>query len=149
LANDLVDRGYEVAVVAEDAAIERPGLLQDGTPALALRADLRDPTEVEKVAREVRTFGRALDVLAINAGVGAGDLNIRGVVQLARLSPPAVAGRGTGRVLSTSSIGETLPDPHLRTNNTSKAFLLSFAAALRADLRDTGVTVTDIDAILV
>jgi len=157
LANELVDRGYDLAVVAEDAAIERPNLLRDGTAALAIRADLTDPTEVDKVARRVETFGRALDVLAINAGIGAGDrfidrdisehlrvvdLNVRSAVQLTGLLLPAMVAHGTGRVLFTSSIAATTPGPYQSTYNASKAFLLSFAEALRKELRDTGVTVT-------
>jgi short-subunit dehydrogenase len=157
LANELVDQGYDVAVVAEDAAVERPNLLQDGTAALAIRADLTDPMEVEKVASRVGTFGRALDVLAINAGVGAGDrfidrnisehlrvvdLNVRSAVQLVGLLVPPMVEHGSGRVLLTSSIAATLPGPYQSAYNTSKAFLLSFAEALRTELRDTGVTVT-------
>jgi uncharacterized protein len=155
--NGLVDRGYDVAVVAEDAAVERPNLLQDGTAALAIRADLTDPMDVEKVARRVGAFGRALDVLAINAGIGADDrfidgdlsehlrvvdLNVRGAVQLTGLLLPAMVEHGTGHVLFTSSIAATMPGPYQNTYNASQAFLLSFAEALRTELRDTGVTVT-------
>ena len=49
---------------------------------------------------------------------------------------------GRGAVLFTSSIAATAPGPYHATYAASKAFLLSFAEALRHELRDTGVTVT-------
>jgi short-subunit dehydrogenase len=50
--------------------------------------------------------------------------------------------RGEGRLLFTSSIAGTMPGPYMSTYNASKAFLLSFAKAIRQELKDTGVTVT-------
>jgi uncharacterized protein len=50
--------------------------------------------------------------------------------------------RGEGRVLITSSIAGTMPGPYYATYAASKAYLLSFAEALRHELKDTGVTVT-------
>lgn len=50
--------------------------------------------------------------------------------------------RGTGRVLISSSIAGTMPGPYHATYAASKAFLLSFAEAIRHELSDTGVTVT-------
>jgi short-subunit dehydrogenase len=49
---------------------------------------------------------------------------------------------GRGGVLFTSSIAATAPGPYHATYAASKAFLLSFAEALRYELRDSGVTVT-------
>lgn len=49
---------------------------------------------------------------------------------------------GRGGVLFTSSIAATAPGPYHATYAASKAFLLSFAEALRHEIRDTGVTVT-------
>jgi uncharacterized protein len=49
---------------------------------------------------------------------------------------------GRGRVLITSSIAATTPAPYLAVYGATKAFDLSFAEALREELKDTGVTVT-------
>jgi uncharacterized protein len=158
LARELRDRGYDVVVTAEDAAVEDPGLLGEGaTPVLAVRADLADPLGVEKLDDRVRQLGRPLDILAINAGVGVGghfietelgaqlnlvDLNVRSAVHLARLRLPEMVQRGEGGVLFTSSIAATMPGPYQSTYNASKSFVYSFAEALRVELEDTGVTVT-------
>jgi short-subunit dehydrogenase len=53
-----------------------------------------------------------------------------------------MVGLGRGRVLFTSSIAATQPGPYEAVYAASKAFLLSFAEALRTELKDTGVTVT-------
>ena len=50
--------------------------------------------------------------------------------------------RGAGRVLLTSSVAATMPGPYYATYAASKAFLQSFAQAIRHELQDTGVTVT-------
>jgi uncharacterized protein len=50
--------------------------------------------------------------------------------------------RGEGRILFTSSIAAAMPGPFQSVYNASKSFVQSFALALRAELKDTGVTVT-------
>ena len=50
--------------------------------------------------------------------------------------------RGEGRILITGSIAGYIPGAFHAVYNASKAFIDSFAAALRAELKDTGITVT-------
>jgi short-subunit dehydrogenase len=50
--------------------------------------------------------------------------------------------RKAGRVLFTSSIASMMPGTYQAVYNASKSFVQSFAEALRAELKDTGVTVT-------
>ena len=50
--------------------------------------------------------------------------------------------RGTGRILITGSIAGFVPGTFHAVYNATKAFLDSFSFALRAELKDTGVTVT-------
>jgi short-subunit dehydrogenase len=70
------------------------------------------------------------------------QLNIGSAIHLAKkLLPPMVA-RQQGRLLITSSIAAAMPGPYYATYAASKAFLLSFAEAIRYELRDTGVSVT-------
>jgi short-subunit dehydrogenase len=159
LAEELVERGHDVVAVAETANVEDPALLGVTPPALAIRADLRSPAEVERVHREVEQLGQPVDVLALNAGVGQGgpfpggnlaehlgvvDLNVRSTVHLAGLLLPAMIERGAGRVLVTSSIGAEVPAPFQSTYHASKSFVHSFAEALRIEVKDQGVTVTSL-----
>src|SRR5437868_13460022 len=50
--------------------------------------------------------------------------------------------RGTGKILITGSIAGFEPGAFQAVYNGSKAFIDSFAAALRNELKDTGVSVT-------
>jgi short-subunit dehydrogenase len=116
--------------------------------------DLATPEGVEATYASI---DRPVDVLALNAGISVGgdfingdldehlrliDLNVRGVVHLAKLVTTDMARRGSGRVLFTSSIVAAIPGPYQATYNASKSFVQSFALALRNELKDSGVTVT-------
>jgi short-subunit dehydrogenase len=52
--------------------------------------------------------------------------------------------QGQGRILVTSSVAAATPGPYHATYAASKAFLHSFAEAVRFELKDTGVTVTSL-----
>ena len=69
-------------------------------------------------------------------------LNIGSPVHLAKRLVPDMVRRGAGRVLFTSSIASQMPGPYYATYAASKAFIQSFAHALRYELKDTGVSVT-------
>jgi short-subunit dehydrogenase len=136
---------------------EAPGEA-DRIRATGIQADLATFDGVEELYRAIKAAGRAPDALAINAGIGVGgdfardndlaaelrliNLNITGAVHLAKRLLPGMIANGTGGVLFTSSIAATAPGPYHATYAASKAFLLSFAEALRYELRDTGITVT-------
>jgi short-subunit dehydrogenase len=159
LAREFVEHDFDVVMAAEDAGIEAAAaeLRRPEAMVTAVRADLADPNGVEQLFRQVQQLRRPVDAVAINAGVGVSgpfietdlrdhlrlvDLNVTGAVHLAHLVLPDMAARGEGGVLFTSSIAATMPGPYLSTYAASKAFLLSFAEALRYELKDTGVTVT-------
>ena len=52
------------------------------------------------------------------------------------------AARGQGRILIVGSIAGFVPGTYQAVYNATKAFLNSFSFALRAELKDSGVTVT-------
>jgi short-subunit dehydrogenase len=160
LARQFAANGFDVLVAAEDAGIGAVAVELRGTGqhAEAVRADLATPEGIARLRDRVETLGRPVDALALNAGVGVGggtfldtplgdhlrliDLNVGHTVRLAHLLIPALVARGEGRVLMTSSIAASVPGPYYATYAASKAFVQSFAEALRAELAGTGVTVT-------
>lgn len=64
------------------------------------------------------------------------------IVHLAKRILPGMIDRGAGRVLITSSVAATMAGPYYATHAASKAFLQSFAQAIRYELKGSGVTVT-------
>jgi short-subunit dehydrogenase len=160
LAREFAERGFDLVVCAEDPGIAEAGQAFEtmGARVERVQADLATHTGVETLYDRVRSVGRPLDAAAINAGIGVnGDfaretdldaelkliaLNVTGAVHLAKLVLRDMAGRGSGRLLFTSSIAALMPAPFSAVYGASKAFLYSLSEALRNELKDTGVTVT-------
>jgi len=163
LAAQFAEHGYDVLVTAEDAEIS---LAADdlqrkyGATVIPVRADLAVHGGVDQLWGAVLATGRPVDAIALNAGRGIGgdfvretrledeqnviDLNVTSTVRLAKRVLPGMVERGAGRVLFTSSIASTMPGTYQAVYNASKSFVQSFAEALRAELKDTGVTVTSL-----
>jgi short-subunit dehydrogenase len=158
LARQFAMHGYDLVVAAEDESIEDAAteLRREGTEVEAVMADLTERDGVDELLTRAAALGDP-DAVAINAGVGVAgrfvesdldahlqlvDLNVREAVHLAHSVLRGMVRRGEGRVVFTSSIAATMPGPYQSTYNASKAFLQSFAEALRVELEDTGVTVT-------
>lgn len=160
LARELAQRGHDLVLTAENEAISAAAEQVErlGADVTVVRADLRDPKEVERLAEQVRQTGRTVEVLVVNAGVGASgdfvsgttladqlsvvDLNVRSAVHLVKLLLPDMVDHGRCRLLFTSSIAATAPGPFQTVYHASKAFLQSFGQGLREELRGHGVTVT-------
>lgn len=161
LAKQFVQHGYDVLVTAEDAGLTTAAdaLRRDGGPTVEpVRVDLASYEGVEELYAAIAATGRPVDAVALNAGRGAGgdftrdtdlrdelniiDVNITSTVHLAKRMLPDMVRRGSGRVLFTSSIAATMPGSYQAVYNASKAFVQSFAEAVRNELNDTGVTVT-------
>ena len=70
------------------------------------------------------------------------DTNITGTLYLAQLVGRGMRDRGQGRILFTGSIAGFMPGTFQAVYNGTKAFVDSFSFALRAELKDSGVTVT-------
>jgi uncharacterized protein len=159
LAMQFAANGFDLIVAAEDDRLHGrvPELEALGASVTAVQCDLATHEGVERLFSAIQGAGRPLDAIALNAGVGvAGEfihtsleddlnliaLNITSVVHLAKRVLPGMVQRGHGRVLITASIASTMPGPFYATYAASKAFDLSFAEAIRYELKDTGVTVT-------
>lgn len=149
--------GYDLLVVADEPEIERAAATfrAQGVDVDALQADLATTDGVDRLCAAAR--GRPIDALLANAGHGLGhafldqdfpairhviDTNVTGTVYLIHKVARDMRARGTGRILITGSIAGFMPGTYQAVYNASKAFIDSFAFALRAELKDSGVTVT-------
>lgn len=159
LARQFVEHEFDVVAVAENEELEQvSGKLAGAAGAvIPVLADLADFEGVEQVCERLRQLGRPVEALALNAGIGVGGpfvetaleddlrliaLNVTSTVHLAKRVLPDMVASGRGRVLVTASVASTMPGPYYATYAASKAFVLSFAEAVRHELLDTGVTVT-------
>src|SRR5205085_1910350 len=70
------------------------------------------------------------------------DTNVTGTIYLLQHVARGMVARGKGRILVTGSIAGFQPGSFHAVYNGSKAFVDSFAQALRNEMKDTGVTVS-------
>ena len=160
LAKQFAQHGFDLLIVADSPKIGEAAsaLRRYNVSVLEAQIDLARPDGVDELYEVIRNAGRGVDAIALNAGVGAGgdfvretaldadlnviDLNVRSTVHLAKLILKDMVERGYGRVLFTSSIAATMPGTFNAVYNASKAFIQSFAQAVRNELKDTRVTIT-------
>lgn len=157
LARCCADRGFDLIVIADEPAIHEAGveLERAGVAAQSVEADLSTEAGIDQVLAVIGA--RPVDALLANAGIGLGgafldqdfgkirhvvDTNITGTLDLVQRVGRPMRERGQGRILITGSIAGLMPGTYQAVYNGSKAFLDSFAFALRAELENTGVTVT-------
>ncbi|HVA59487.1 MAG TPA: SDR family oxidoreductase [Mycobacteriales bacterium] len=160
IARELAARGHGLVLVARGAERLR-GLTDElngaGVRVEAIAADLASAADRARLLAQLEAGDRTVDVLVNNAGVGTsgaahrGDpdrelalvrLNIEAVVDLCSRLLPGMVGRGRGAILNVASTAAFQPLPGQASYAASKAFVLSYTEALRAELRATGVTVT-------
>ncbi|HEY8076029.1 MAG TPA: SDR family NAD(P)-dependent oxidoreductase [Labilithrix sp.] len=159
LAKCFAQNGFDLVICAEDERINACAreIEQLGAKVKPVQADLATWDGVEQLWNEARAIG-PIEACALNAGVGVGgefvgetslrdelrliELNVVSVVHLAKLVAKDMVARKRGRILVTASIAGAMPTPLEAVYGASKAFDLSFAASLRHELKDTGVTVT-------
>lgn len=161
LARVFAENGFDVLINSagprlEEAEQELRGL---GVNVTSVRADLATAEGCREFWQAVEGTGRKLDAVAINAGVGVGglfwetsleeelkmvSLNCASTVHIAKLAVGKMVRQGEGRILITSSIAGEMVAPREAVYAATKAFDLSFAKSLRAELemQKTGVTVT-------
>jgi uncharacterized protein len=157
LAKCCASYGYSLLIAADEAEIHAAAasLRSEGASVEAVEADLATSAGVDALYTAIA--GRPVAALLANAGRGLGrafldqsfdeirrviDTNITGTVDLVQRVGRNMRERGEGRILITGSIAGFMPGTYQAVYNGSKAFLDSFSFALRAELKDTGVTVT-------
>lgn len=157
LAEECAKHGYGLLIAADEPRINEAAsrLRAKGVAVRAVEADLATTEGVDKLYASAE--GRPVDILMANAGRGLGrdfldqdftearhvvDTNVTGTIYLLQKVGRDMRARGDGRILITGSIAGFIPGSYQAVYNGTKAFLDSFSFALRAELDDTGVSVT-------
>jgi short-subunit dehydrogenase len=156
LALIAAEEGFDLVLAADtpmDQVAEQVRAL--GAATTVVQCDLATIEGVDSVLRAVGD--RPVAALLANAGHGLGqafldqnfadvvhvlDTNISGTIYLVHQLGKRMRAAGAGRILFTGSIAGYMPGAYSAVYNASKAFIDSFALALRNELQDTGVTVT-------
>jgi uncharacterized protein len=149
--------GYDLLIAADEPEIFNAAdrLRELGVTVQAVETDLATIEGVDELYGAAN--GRAVDALLANAGHGLGkafldqnwdearhviDTNITGTVYLVHKVGNDMRARRSGRILFTGSIAGFMPGTFQAVYNGTKAFIDSFSFALRAELKNSGVTVT-------
>lgn len=155
-AQQLADRHYDLILTARSAdkleAIAHDLRQNQGIQVTVIAGDLTDS------ALRQTLFNQAgpIDLLVNNAGFGDYgplatvdranqqtmiQLNVLALVDLTQLFLPAMLSRQSGAIINVASIAAFQPMPYLSVYAATKAFVLSFSEALRAETRSQGIRV--------
>jgi short-subunit dehydrogenase len=157
LARLCAQNGYDLLIAADEPSIEQAAqsLRTLGAQVDFVQVDLATLEGVDMLY--ARAQSRPVDALLANAGRGLGhsfveqnfaevqhviDTNITGTIYLVQKVLREMARRNQGRILITGSVAGHMPGPFHAVYHGTKAFVDSFAASLRNELKETGITVT-------
>jgi short-subunit dehydrogenase len=157
LARCAIGHGFDLVVAADTPLDEALMDFQSlgGTVVASVQCDLATREGVDRLCDAIGL--RHVDALLANAGHGLGgaflgqriediqhviNTNITGTIYLIQQVARRMVARREGRILITGSIAGFQPGAFHAVYNGSKAFIDSFAEALRNELEDTGVTVS-------
>ena len=157
IAKIAASEGFDLIVVADEPQINTAAgaFGADGISVQAVQADLSTFEGNDQLLAAIGE--REVDVLVANAGLGLGhafldqdvtawrrviDTNVTGTTYLLQKMLQRMKARDAGQVLITGSIAGLMPGAYQAVYNGTKAYLDSFAYALRNELKDTGVSIT-------
>ena len=119
--------------------------------------DLRDHAELERFCDWLDESGLSVDLLINNAGLGDRgafvdsdwerldamlQVNIAALTYLTYRILPSMRKSGCGAILNVSSVASLVPAPNFAVYAATKAYVTSFSEALRAELRNSNISVT-------
>jgi len=155
----LAQAGARVAVAARsaDQIAETARIVQDaGGTALAIPADVSDPSGVNALHQEVEQKLGPVDLLVNNAGAAGPfgptweataqewwtcfEVNVRGPLLCSHAVLPGMIRRGRGRVINIASGAGTRAIPYMSAYVTSKAALIRFTEVLAVETQEHGIS---------
>jgi len=122
-----------------------------------ISCDLSKPGAALELYRKTQSLGVHIDFLINNAGFGAIgffkdidfqtqsnmiQVNITSLTELTHVYLKPMLEKNFGRILNVASTAAFQPGPLMTVYYATKAYVLSFSAALENELKDTGVNVT-------
>ncbi|MEX0645445.1 MAG: SDR family oxidoreductase [Parvularculaceae bacterium] len=153
--------GFDLVLAARsDAALKDVAARiasEHGVKATPITIDLGQEGAGQRLAKNVRERGIAIDVVVNNAGyghagafsssdlatqIGMVDLNVRALTELTHLFWIDMLKKGRGGILNVASTAAFQPGPLMAVYYASKAYVLSFTEALWEEARGTGVKVS-------
>jgi 3-hydroxy acid dehydrogenase / malonic semialdehyde reductase len=161
IARALVDRGASVVLADIDGEAVARLASELGPGAAPLQLDVTDHTAVDRLLGSIPAAFRPIDILINNAGHDVGgrthfargsaddwtsiiDTNLTGMMRVTRAVLPEMVERSSGDIVNMSSISALRLVPDTAAYTTSKAGVRAFSDALRADLAETPIRVTEV-----
>lgn len=155
------DRFNLVIVGREEASLQKTALVleEQGVQVITVIADLFEPNAAFNLYEQIKARDIQIDVLVNDAGQGVYgkfidtdlnqeldiiQLNVASLVTLTKLFVREMVARGSGKILNVASIAGKVPGPYQAVYHGTKAFVHSFNEAVRAEIKDTPVTITSL-----
>lgn len=151
---------YNLVIVARDAGeLDRVSteLQSEGVQVHTIAKDLFIRESAQEIYEEVRSKSIHIDVLVNDAGQGLYgkfedtdlekevdiiQLNIISCISLTKLFLKDMLVKNDGKILNLGSIAGEAPGPYQSVYHGTKAFVNSWSAAIRNELKDTNISVT-------
>ena len=155
LAQQFAGDGYDIIGVARDktkmqsTADNLTG--QHGIEVKLIQKDLAQDGAAKEVYEEVKRFGKNIDILVNDAGVGQHGnftdipyeryahlihLNVISLTHLTHLFLKDMVSRDSGRILNLGSVAGFQPGPLLAVYHATKAYVVSLSEALATELEE-------------
>jgi NAD(P)-dependent dehydrogenase (short-subunit alcohol dehydrogenase family) len=159
-AQALAKAGASVAVTARTKRElgETVELIQSsGGRAIAIPADISDPSAVERIAKTTENELGMVDILINNAGVTGPisadweadpndwwhtlEINLRGTYLMTRAVLPSMVSRNRGRIINITSAVALRTLPYFSAYTVSKAAIIYYTQNLAGQVKDHGISV--------
>ncbi|HET9693933.1 MAG TPA: SDR family NAD(P)-dependent oxidoreductase [Steroidobacteraceae bacterium] len=163
LALEFARRGHALALAArrvENIEAMVPALREAGAAqVVAIRLDVADTAAIEPAVRQAAQALGRLDVVVANAGVGqltpvgkgrlpvvreTLQVNLLGAIATIEAALPIMRAQGGGQVVGITSVAGAKGMPGFSAYSASKAGLHRYLQSARAELRGTGIVVTEL-----